>query len=158
LAGGWGDERALELCGVEFMQAQPMVKPKGDKRFPPPRAPLLLLRSAAMAWTRKLTPPIGLKDDRRLETLADVRELMLSMPESHLRNGHWVYAGQLLMAAATDKGVSLHDVQQQLSITAQSRPSYSPSSEVATMLLCDRISNSGRIGAACRSMRPVPSG
>jgi hypothetical protein len=36
------------------------------------------------------------------------------LPEHHLQNGHWVYAGQLLMAAATDKGVSLHDVQQQL--------------------------------------------
>jgi hypothetical protein len=69
-----------------------------------------------MAWTRKLTPPIELRHERRLETLADVRELMLSIPESHLRNGHWVYAGQLLMAAATDKGVSLHDVQQQLAI------------------------------------------
>jgi hypothetical protein len=41
-----------------------------------------------MPWTRKLTPPIELKDERRLETLADVRELMLSIPESHLRNGH----------------------------------------------------------------------
>jgi hypothetical protein len=69
-----------------------------------------------VAWTRKLTPPIELKDNRVLETLADVRELMLSLPERHVRNGHWAYAGQLLMAAATDKGVSLHDVQQQLSI------------------------------------------
>jgi hypothetical protein len=69
-----------------------------------------------MAWTRKLTPPVELEDGRRLETLADVRELMLSMSESHLRNGHWVYAGQLLMAAATDKGVSMHDVQQQLAV------------------------------------------
>ena len=42
--------------------------------------------------------------------------VLLSLPERHVRNGHWVYAGQLLMAAATDKGVSLHDVQQQLSI------------------------------------------
>jgi hypothetical protein len=41
---------------------------------------------------------------------------MLGLPERHLQNGHWVYAGQLLMAAATDKGVSLHDVQQQLLI------------------------------------------
>ena len=69
-----------------------------------------------MAWIRKLTPPIQLRDDRQLETLGDVRELMLGLPERHLQNGHWVYAGQLLMAAATDKGVSLHDVQQQLSI------------------------------------------
>jgi hypothetical protein len=69
-----------------------------------------------MSCTRKLTPPIQLKDDRTLETLADVRKLMLSLPESRLRNGHWVCAGQLLMAAATHKGVSLHDVQQQLSI------------------------------------------
>jgi hypothetical protein len=33
-----------------------------------------------------------------------------------LRKGHWVYAGQLLMAAATNKGVSMHVVHQQLSI------------------------------------------
>jgi hypothetical protein len=69
-----------------------------------------------MAWTRNLTPPIVLKDGRVLETLSDVREVMLSLPERHLQNGHWVYAGQLLMAAATDKGVSMHEVQQQLSI------------------------------------------
>jgi hypothetical protein len=69
-----------------------------------------------MAWTRKLTPPIEIKGNRRLETLADVRDLMLTLPERHLRNAHWVYAGQLLMAAATDKGVSIHDVQQQLAI------------------------------------------
>jgi hypothetical protein len=72
--------------------------------------------SSFAPWTRKLTPPIVLKGGRVLETLADVRELMLSLPERHLGNGHWVYAGQLLMAAATDKGVSMHEVQQQLSI------------------------------------------
>jgi hypothetical protein len=69
-----------------------------------------------MPWTRKLTPPIQLKDDRTLETVADVRELMLTLPERHLRNGHWVFANRLLMAAATGKGVSMHDLQQQLSI------------------------------------------
>ena len=69
-----------------------------------------------MARTRKLIPPLVLKDGRVLETLSDVRELMISLPEPHLRNGHWVYAGQLLMAAATDKGLSMHDVEQQLSI------------------------------------------
>jgi hypothetical protein len=74
-----------------------------------------------MSWTRKLTPPIELNDGRRVETLADVRELMLSLPERHVRNGHWVYAGQHLMAAATDKGVSLHDVQQQLSIALKAK-------------------------------------
>jgi hypothetical protein len=69
-----------------------------------------------MPWTRKLTPPIRLKDDRLLETLADVRSLILSLPERHLRNGHWFYAGELLMDAATRRGVSLHDVQQQVMI------------------------------------------
>jgi hypothetical protein len=38
---------------------------------------------------RKLTPPIQLKDGRVLDTLADVRELMLSLPERHLQDGHW---------------------------------------------------------------------
>jgi hypothetical protein len=69
-----------------------------------------------MPWTRKLTLPIQLKDDRVPETVADVWELMLSLPERHLQNGHWVYAGELLLDAATRKGVTLHDVQQQLSI------------------------------------------
>jgi hypothetical protein len=32
---------------------------------------------------------------------------MLSLPECRLRNGHWVYASELLMAAATQQGVSL---------------------------------------------------
>jgi hypothetical protein len=41
---------------------------------------------------------------------------MLSLPERHLHNGHWVYAGELLMDAATDTGVRIHDVQQQLAI------------------------------------------
>jgi hypothetical protein len=40
-----------------------------------------------MSWTRKLTPPIELKDSRRLETLADVRDLMLTLPERQLQNG-----------------------------------------------------------------------
>jgi hypothetical protein len=39
------------------------------------------------ALTRKLTPPIQLEDGRQLETLADVRKLMLSLPESRLQNG-----------------------------------------------------------------------
>jgi hypothetical protein len=50
------------------------------------------------------------------ETLADVRELMPSLQERRLQNGHWVYAGDLLMDAATREGVSLHDAQQQLAI------------------------------------------
>jgi hypothetical protein len=69
-----------------------------------------------MPWTRKLTLPIQLKDDRVPETVADVWELMLSLPERPLQNGHWVYAGELLLDAVTRKGVTLHDVQQQLSI------------------------------------------
>jgi hypothetical protein len=32
-----------------------------------------------MAWTRKLTPPIQLKDSRQFETLADVRELKAAL-------------------------------------------------------------------------------
>jgi hypothetical protein len=41
----------------------------------------------AMAWTRKLTPPIILKDGRLLEILSDVRETMLTLPERHLFAG-----------------------------------------------------------------------
>jgi hypothetical protein len=55
-----------------------------------------------------------------LETLSEV---MLSLPERHLQNGHWVYAGELLMDAATRKGVGMHEVQQQLAIALS--PSWS---------------------------------
>jgi len=53
-----------------------------------------------MPWTRKLKARIALDDGRRLVTLADVRALMMALPERHLANGHWLHAGELLLKAA----------------------------------------------------------
>jgi len=53
-----------------------------------------------MPWTRKLKALIALDDGRRLVTLADARALMMGLSERHLANGHWLYAGELLLKAA----------------------------------------------------------
>jgi hypothetical protein len=44
--------------------------------------------------------PVTLNDGRTVATLADARELMLTLPERHQRNAHWQYAGELLLKAA----------------------------------------------------------
>jgi hypothetical protein len=74
--------------------------------------------ASAAGRTNRILAVQAVKDHggRALETLADVRSLMMSLPERHLQDGHRVYAGQLLLAAATDEGVSMHDVQQQFAI------------------------------------------
>jgi hypothetical protein len=56
-----------------------------------------------MPWSRPLTTPIELKDGRTIATLAEVREMMLSIP-LHVRRGDvWRYAAELLDEAANDK-------------------------------------------------------
>ena len=59
---------------------------------------------ALMAWTRKLPAPINLKDGRTIATLADARDVMLSLPGIDQRSEHWLYAGALLPEAATFNG------------------------------------------------------
>jgi hypothetical protein len=54
-----------------------------------------------MSWIRKLEPPITLRDGRVLVTLAEAHRLMLSLPEPHLRSGHWQNAAALMQKAAT---------------------------------------------------------
>src|SRR5579863_2710374 len=53
-----------------------------------------------MPWSRKLTRSFALIDGRTVATLADVRAFMMSLPERHLANGHWLYAGELVLKAA----------------------------------------------------------
>jgi hypothetical protein len=57
-----------------------------------------------MTWARKFAKPIALKDGRTLTTLADARALVDALPERQRRNEHWLYAGELLIEAATRHG------------------------------------------------------
>jgi hypothetical protein len=67
-----------------------------------------------MPWRRKLKPPPDLKNGRRLETLADARELLSTLPERHKESAYWRYAAALLMEAANGQRVALHEVDVQL--------------------------------------------
>jgi hypothetical protein len=57
-----------------------------------------------MPWSRKLPTPVALKDGRTLATLADARAIVQALPERRQRNEHWLYAGELLLEAATRQG------------------------------------------------------
>jgi hypothetical protein len=57
-----------------------------------------------MTWARKFANPIALKDGRTIETLAEARGLLLSLPEADQRKEHWLYAGGLMQEAATLDG------------------------------------------------------
>jgi hypothetical protein len=53
-----------------------------------------------MAWTSKFKITLALKDGRTIETLADARTVILSLPDHQQRRPYWEYAAQLLMDAA----------------------------------------------------------
>jgi len=53
-----------------------------------------------MPWTSKFKTPLALKDGRTIETLADARAVILSLPKYSQRRAYWGYAATLLMAAA----------------------------------------------------------
>jgi hypothetical protein len=68
-----------------------------------------------MPWSRKLKPPIPLKDGRSLVTLKDAAELIRSLPLSH-------HTAQLLKDAAEGKQSLIAEVGLQLHrALAQSR-------------------------------------
>jgi hypothetical protein len=52
-----------------------------------------------MPWSRSLTSSYQLKDGRAIATLADARELLLSLPVRHQENEHWIFAASLLLDA-----------------------------------------------------------
>jgi hypothetical protein len=56
-----------------------------------------------MTWARKLSKPIALKDGRTIATLAEAREMMLSLPPIHRRGPVWRFAAEVLNEAATDR-------------------------------------------------------
>jgi hypothetical protein len=54
-----------------------------------------------MPWTRRFPEPIALKDGRVIATLADARAVMRSLPASSQSRDVWLYAGGLMLEAAT---------------------------------------------------------
>lgn len=65
-----------------------------------------------MTWARKLAKPIALKNGRKIETLGEARELMLSLPPLYRRSPVWRFAAELLNYAAADRA-SLPDAEAQ---------------------------------------------
>jgi hypothetical protein len=67
-----------------------------------------------MAWSRKLIPPVVLKDGRELKTLSDAREMILGLLEGQQRAPHWQRAAELLLYAAENEKEAIDDVRAQL--------------------------------------------
>jgi hypothetical protein len=67
-----------------------------------------------MAWTRKLTQPLVLKDGRELKTISDAREMILGLLEGQQRAPYWRHAAELLLYAAENKKEAIDDVRAQL--------------------------------------------
>jgi hypothetical protein len=57
-----------------------------------------------MPWSRPLYEPIVLKDGRVIATLNDARVVMRSLPARSQSSDVWLYAGGLLLEAATSDG------------------------------------------------------
>ena len=56
-----------------------------------------------MPWTRELAKSIVLRDGRTITTLAEARAIMRSLPEARQHKEPWLYAGGLLLEAATGR-------------------------------------------------------
>jgi hypothetical protein len=68
-----------------------------------------------MPWSHKLSEPIGLKDGRKIISLGDAREMMLSIPIASRRDVKWRYLADLLKEAAADNSYgSRVDLEKQL--------------------------------------------
>jgi hypothetical protein len=55
-----------------------------------------------MPWSRKLIEPIILNDGRIIATLAQAREMMISIPPPQRQLAVWRFAAQRLNEASTD--------------------------------------------------------
>jgi len=53
-----------------------------------------------MNWTSKFPKPIALKDGRKIMSLIQARDLIITLPSPHLKNAHWEYATDLIFDAA----------------------------------------------------------
>lgn len=67
-----------------------------------------------MPWTRKLEPPVILKDGRKLLTLADARLLIQSLPEGRGAEPAWQLTGDVLMGAASGQESAVRKINLQL--------------------------------------------
>jgi hypothetical protein len=66
------------------------------------RAPICY--APRMPWTRKFLQPIALKDGRVIATLDDARVVVRSLPARSQSSDVWLYAGGLMLEAATACG------------------------------------------------------
>jgi hypothetical protein len=66
-----------------------------------------------MPWSRQFSPPIILTDGRKLETLTQARELMLSLPAFHRHGIVWTLVAKRLDEAASDN-VAVSELQEML--------------------------------------------
>ena len=62
-----------------------------------------------MTWSRAFSKPFILADGRKVETLYEAGQLVLTLPERHRTNGHWQGAMECLMAAAEDPSAEALD-------------------------------------------------
>jgi hypothetical protein len=53
-----------------------------------------------MPWTARFRKPIVLRSGRNLAILADARDLLLALPQTHHGRPHVAHAAQLLIKAA----------------------------------------------------------
>jgi hypothetical protein len=67
-----------------------------------------------MVWSRKLIPPLVLKDGRVLETLSDARDMILGLPEGRRGEPYWRHAADLLRYAAENDREAIDDMRAQL--------------------------------------------
>jgi hypothetical protein len=67
-----------------------------------------------MTWSRKLIPPLVLKDGRELKTLSDPRDMIVGLPEGQQRAPYWQHAADLLLYAAEIEKEAIDDVRAQL--------------------------------------------
>jgi hypothetical protein len=67
-----------------------------------------------MTWSRKLIPPLVLKDGRVLETLSDARDMILGLLEGQQRAPYWQHAADLLLYAAKNDKDAIDDVRAHL--------------------------------------------
>jgi hypothetical protein len=69
-----------------------------------------------MTWSRKLPKPLYLNDGRAIVTLAQARDVMLTLPYERQTNPYWQEAAEVLMKAAyRSRQDPIHDAGQHLS-------------------------------------------
>jgi hypothetical protein len=69
-----------------------------------------------MTWSRRLPEPLRLNDGRTVATLAEARDLMLTLPHETEIDPHWRQAAEVLLKAAyRGRQDPIHDASRELS-------------------------------------------